>query len=47
MKHVAGPHHVHTAGEIGVIMPISGAPQFDGKPKVGMSIRRVPVIGQP
>ena len=32
MKNVVGPHHVHTAGEIGAIMPISGNPQFDGKP---------------
>ncbi len=33
MKDVAGPHHVHTTGEIGAIMPISGTPAFDGKPK--------------
>ncbi|MGB8870458.1 MAG: DUF4863 family protein [Rhodomicrobium sp.] len=33
MKDVAGPHHVHTTGEIGAIMPISGNPAFDGKPK--------------
>jgi hypothetical protein len=33
MKDVVGPHHVHTAGEIGAILPISGAPQFDGKPE--------------
>jgi hypothetical protein len=32
MKDIAGPHHIHTTGEIGAIMPISGAPQFDGKP---------------
>src|SRR5271166_6535945 len=32
MKNVAGPHHVHTTGEIGAIMPISGEPTFDGKP---------------
>jgi hypothetical protein len=32
MKDIAGPHHVHTTGEIGAIMPISGAPLFDGKP---------------
>ncbi len=30
MKDVAGPHHVHTNGEIGAIMPIEGAPEFDG-----------------
>lgn len=30
MKDVAGPHHIHTNGEIGAIMPISGAPTFDG-----------------
>jgi Domain of unknown function (DUF4863) len=33
MKNVAGPHHVHTTGEIGAIMPVSGDPAFDGKPK--------------
>jgi hypothetical protein len=32
MKDVAGPHHVHTTGEIGAVMPISGNPQFDGRP---------------
>lgn len=31
MKDVRGPHHVHTTGEIGAIMPIEGAPRFDGK----------------
>lgn len=30
MKDVRGPHHVHTNGEIGAIMPIAGAPKFDG-----------------
>jgi hypothetical protein len=30
MKDVKGPHHIHTTGEIGAIMPISGAPKFDG-----------------
>ncbi len=30
MKDIAGPHHVHTTGEIGAIIPISGAPKFDG-----------------
>ncbi|MFQ5622010.1 MAG: DUF4863 family protein [Paracoccaceae bacterium] len=33
MKDVVGPHHIHTTGEIGAIMPISGNPRFDGKPK--------------
>lgn len=33
MKDIAGPHHVHTTGEIGAIMPIAGSPTFDGKPK--------------
>lgn len=33
MKNVRGPHHVHTKGEIGAIMPIDGAPDFDGKPE--------------
>ncbi len=33
MKNVAGPHHIHTTGEIGAIVPISGSPKFDGKPK--------------
>jgi hypothetical protein len=32
MKDVVGPHHIHTTGEIGAIMPISGTPQFDGRP---------------
>ncbi|WP_370402217.1 DUF4863 family protein [Sulfitobacter sp. JB4-11] len=30
MKNVKGPHHIHTTGEIGAIMPVEGAPQFDG-----------------
>lgn len=30
MKDVKGPHHVHTTGEIGAIMPLDGAPKFDG-----------------
>jgi len=29
MKDCAGPHHVHTNGEIGAVIPIEGAPQFD------------------
>lgn len=32
MRDIAGPHHVHTTGEIGAIMPIGGAATFDGKP---------------
>jgi len=31
MKDVKGPHHTHTTGEIGAIMPIEGAAEFDGK----------------
>lgn len=31
MDNIAGPHHVHTTGEIGMIMPIDGEPLFDGK----------------
>ncbi|EEE36128.1 conserved hypothetical protein [Rhodobacteraceae bacterium KLH11] len=31
MKDVRGPHHVHTTGEVGAIIPLAGAPQFDGK----------------
>ena len=33
MKDIAGPHHVHTTGEIGAIMPVSGEPRFDDKPE--------------
>lgn len=33
MKDVKGPHHIHTNGEIGAIMGLEGAPQFDGKPE--------------
>ena len=29
MKDVRGPHHIHTNGEIGAILPISGDPRFD------------------
>ena len=32
MKNCAGPHHVHTTGEIGAVMPIDGQPTFDEKP---------------
>ncbi len=31
MKDVKGPHHTHTTGEIGAIMPIEGDAEFDGK----------------
>ena len=33
MRDVKGPHHIHTTGEIGAIMPIEGAPTFDGMDK--------------
>lgn len=33
MKDIAGPHHIHTNGEIGLLMTIEGAPTFDGKPE--------------
>ena len=33
MKDVKGPHHVHTTGEIGAVMPISGSPKFDDYPE--------------
>ncbi|WP_298495697.1 DUF4863 family protein [uncultured Maritimibacter sp.] len=29
MADVAGPHHVHTTGEIGAVMPLAGTPKFD------------------
>lgn len=29
MSNSRGPHHIHTQGEIGAIMPIAGAPKFD------------------
>lgn len=29
MKNVKGPHHVHTTGEVGLVMAIEGAPRFD------------------
>ncbi|PCH96437.1 MAG: DUF4863 domain-containing protein [Rhodobacteraceae bacterium] len=31
MKDVKGPHHIHTTGEIGAIMPLEGTPLFDGR----------------
>lgn len=33
MKDVRGPHHVHGSGEIGLVMALSGAPEFDGMPE--------------
>jgi hypothetical protein len=33
MKDVKGPHHVHTTGEIGAVMAISGEPKFDAFPE--------------
>jgi len=30
MKDVRGPHHIHPNGEIGAIIPLEGAPKFDG-----------------
>ncbi|MGO9005493.1 MAG: DUF4863 family protein [Beijerinckiaceae bacterium] len=30
MDRVAGPHHVHPKGEIGMIVPLAGEPRFDG-----------------
>lgn len=33
MKDVKGPHHIHTNGEIGAVMPIAGAPRFDDFPE--------------
>jgi hypothetical protein len=30
MKDVKGPHHVHTTGEIGMIMPVTETAEFDG-----------------
>lgn len=32
MEDVAGPHHVHPNGEIDLIMPVSAAATFDGRP---------------
>lgn len=30
MEEVKGPHHIHTTGEIGAVMPLAGSPRFDG-----------------
>lgn len=32
MADVVGPHHVHTQGEIGAVLPVEGSPRFDGLP---------------
>ena len=32
MDNLAGPHHIHDTGEIGLIMPISGPARFDDMP---------------
>ncbi len=32
MADIAGPHHVHPAGEIDLIMPLQGEALFDGRP---------------
>lgn len=31
MRDIKGPHHVHTTGEIGAIMPITENAKFDGR----------------
>ncbi len=33
MKDIKGPHHVHTTGEIGMIMPVEGPAEFDDMPR--------------
>jgi hypothetical protein len=30
MDQIAGPHHIHPKGEIGMVVPLSGNPDFDG-----------------
>lgn len=30
MDDLRGPHHIHAKGEIGLVMPLRDAPQFDG-----------------
>lgn len=32
MTDIAGPHHVHPAGEIDLIMPVDADARFDGRP---------------
>lgn len=32
MTDIAGPHHVHPAGEIDLVMPIDATARFDGRP---------------
>ncbi len=33
MANIKGPHHIHTQGEIGMIMPIEGNAEFDDMPR--------------
>ncbi len=33
MDDIRGPHHAHPQGEIGMILPVEGAPMFDGHPR--------------
>lgn len=33
MADIKGPHHVHPTGEIGLVLPLEGDPQFDGLPE--------------
>jgi hypothetical protein len=32
MKNLVGPHHLHPAGEIDLVLPLDGEAQFDGHP---------------
>ena len=32
MRECVGPHHVHPAGEIDLVMPLEGPAEFDGQP---------------
>ncbi len=33
MADIKGPHHIHTQGEIGMIMPVKGNAEFDDMPR--------------
>lgn len=33
MADIKGPHHIHTQGEIGMIMPVEGQAEFDDMPR--------------
>ncbi len=44
MDNLAGPHHIHDTGEIGLIMPISGPARLTGWRPAGMSIRPARII---